>query len=58
MSSLGWLMMLPGVLLLTGEYLCVEVAWRCLNYNPVVTTVGTLLVGVGLIAAMLGIDDV
>jgi hypothetical protein len=58
MASLGWLMMLPGVLLLTGEYLCVEVAWQCFNYSSVVTTVGTLLVGVGLIAAMLGVDDV
>ena len=53
----GWIMMFAGVMLLTGEYLCVEVAWRWLDYNQYYTTFGMLLLGVGLIATLIGATD-
>ena len=53
----GWIMMFVGVMLLTGEYLCVEVAWRCLDYNQYYVSFGMLLLGVGLIASLIGATD-
>ena len=51
-------MMFVGVMLLVGEYLCVEVAWRCLHYNQWYVTFAMLLLGTGLIMSLLGaIDD-
>ena len=58
MWIVGWLMMFVGVMLLIGEYLCVEVAWRCLDYNTAYVTFGLLLLVLGLIGSLLGaIDD-
>jgi hypothetical protein len=54
---IGAIMMFQGAMLLAGEYLCVEVAWRCLDYNQLYVSLGMLLFGTGMIAAMLGIDN-
>jgi len=54
----GWIMMFAGMMLLTGEYLCVEVAWRCLSYNHWYVTFAMALLGTGLIASLIGaVDD-
>ena len=53
----GWIMMFMGVMLLVGEYLCVEVAWRCLAYNQWYVTFAVLLLGMGLIASRIGATD-
>jgi hypothetical protein len=53
----GWMLMFAGAMLLTGEYLCVEVAWRCLNYNKIYVTFGGVLLGLGLIASLIGTTD-
>jgi hypothetical protein len=53
----GWMLMFAGAMLLTGEYLCVEVAWRCLNYNGIYVGLGVLLFGTGMIATMMGVDN-
>ena len=53
----GWIMMFVGAMLLVGEYLCVEVAWRCLDYNQYYTTLGMLMLGVGMIATLMGTND-
>jgi len=53
----GWIMMFMGVMLLVGEYLCVEVAWRCLDYNQWYVTFAVLLLGMGLIASRIGATD-
>ena len=49
-------MTLLGTLLLVGEYLCVETAMRCLNYNPIYTSLGALATGCGIVAIMLSLD--
>ena len=49
--------MFMGVMLLVGEYLCVEVAWRCLAYNQWYVTFAVLLLGMGLIASRIGATD-
>ena len=54
MWILGAAMMVQGLMLLVGEYLCVEVAWRCMDYNQIYTALGALLVGTGMIIIMLG----
>jgi hypothetical protein len=46
--------MLIGSMILAGEYLCVEVAWRCFDYNQFRTVLGALLLGSGGIAVMIG----
>jgi len=54
----GWIMMFMGVMLLMGEYLCMEVAWRCLAYNQWYVTSAMALLGIGLIATLIGaVDD-
>jgi len=53
----GWIMVFMGVMLLMGEYLCVEVAWRCLDYNQWYVTFAMLMLGVGLIMSLLGVID-
>jgi hypothetical protein len=50
----GWMLMFVGAMLLIGEYLCVEVAWRCLDYNKTYVTVGGVFLGLGLIVSLLG----
>ena len=46
--------MLIGSMILAGEYLCVEVAWRCMDYDQFRTVLGVLLLGSGGIAVMIG----
>jgi hypothetical protein len=53
----GWMLMFVGLMLLTGEYLCVEVAWRCLDYNTIYVIVGGMFVVLGLIASLIGATD-
>jgi hypothetical protein len=53
----GWMLVFAGLMLLVGEYLCVEVAWRCLNYNTIYVTVGVVFVGLGLIMSLIGATD-
>ena len=54
MWIIGAAMMFQGAMLLAGEYLCVEVAWRCLGYNQLYVGLGILLFGTGMIAVMMG----
>jgi hypothetical protein len=54
MWIIGWAMMLQGAMILAGEYLCVEVAWRCIDYNQFYVGLGVLLLGAGMIAVMIG----
>lgn len=53
------LMILLGVLLLAGEWLCVNVFWHCLDYRPVVTSLSLVLIVFGsiLLAAVLEDKD-
>ena len=46
--------MLFGGMLLTGEYLCVEVAWRCMEYDQFRVGFAVVILGAGMIAAMIG----
>jgi hypothetical protein len=57
MWILGWMLMFAGAMLLTGEILCVEVAWRCLDYNELYVSLGALLSSTGLIVAMMGVNN-
>ena len=52
MWALGVMFMIMGGMLLTGEYLCVEVAWRCMDYNSGYVTVGMSMLLAGLAAAL------
>jgi len=56
MWLVGLIMMFQGAMLLAGEYLCVEVAWRCINYNQFYVSLGMLLFGTGMIAAMVDVN--
>jgi hypothetical protein len=56
MWIIGAMMMVQGAMMLVGEYLCVEVAWRCLDYNQFRTGLGTLLLGTGMISVMMGVN--
>ena len=49
--------MLFGGMLLAGEYLCVEVAWRCMDYDQFRVGLAVLMIGVGMISIMIGIND-
>ena len=51
--ALRLLLILPGAMLLIGEYLCVEVAWRCLGYNQPIVLLGTVLCVSGLAAGFI-----
>jgi len=57
LKEVGFLSILFGALLIAGEYLCVEVAWRCMDYNQFYTGFGMLLMGVGIISAMIGANN-
>ena len=57
MWIIGLLFTFQGSMLLIGEYLCVEVAWRCLDYNGFYVHLGALLLGVGFIATLMGVID-
>ena len=54
MWALGVMFMIMGGMLLTGEYLCVEVAWRCVDYNQFYTGLGALFMGTGFVTALIG----
>ena len=48
------MLMFVGAMLLTGEYLCVEVAWRCLDYNMVYMSFAVVLLVTGLSMILIG----
>lgn len=52
----GLFFALFGLLLIAGEYLCVETAMRCFDYNPIYITLGAIAIGCGLIAVVLSSD--
>ena len=54
MWALGLMFAIMGSMLLTGEYLCVEVAWRCVDYNQFYTGLGASLLGTGLVTTLIG----
>ena len=56
-NIVGWMAMLFGGLMLTGEYLCVEVAWRCLDYDQFRTGLAVMLLTAGLITMLIGAND-
>ena len=49
-------MSLLGLLLLAGEWLCVNVAWRCVEYGQVIPYVGIASLAIGLILCLLSVD--
>ena len=57
MIPLGLFMMVPGMMLLAGEYLCMEVAWHCIDYNQFYTGLGALLLGIGSITTIMGVNN-
>jgi hypothetical protein len=54
---IGWGMIVQGLLLLAGEYLCVEVAWRCMDYNTEYVGLAVVLLIAGLIMIVIGAND-
>lgn len=54
MVIIGLALMFQGAMLLAGEYLCVEVAWRCVDYNQFYTGLGALFMGTGFVTALIG----
>jgi hypothetical protein len=54
MWIIGWAMIMQGLMLLAGEYLCVEVAWRCLDYNMVYMNFAVVLLITGLSMILTG----
>ena len=57
MNIVGWSMMCVGAMLLAGEYLCVEVAWRCLDYNQLYIVFAALMVCTGLTFVLMRVRD-
>ena len=53
-SIVGWMTVLMGGMVLTGEYLCVEVAWRCMDYNTGYVSFAIMLLIAGLIMVLIG----
>jgi hypothetical protein len=49
------LMMFMGAMLFVGEWLCVNVAWKCMDYNQVVMGVSFALISSGLISLFMGL---
>jgi hypothetical protein len=56
-NIVGWMTLLTGAMILTGEYLCVEVAWRCMDYNTGLVGFTIMLLISGLIMIMIGTKD-
>ena len=52
---LAFLMKFVGGMLIIGEWLCMEVAWRCMDYNPIILAVSITLLLSGLISLFMGI---
>jgi hypothetical protein len=46
-----------GAMLFVGEWLCVNVAWKCMDYNQVVMGVSFALISSGLISLFMGIGS-
>lgn len=53
---ISFLLVLAGMLLLIGEWLCVEIAWKCLDYRAGIVSIGFTLIAVGLILFLSVID--
>lgn len=51
----GVLSAMFGTMLGLGEWLCVEIAWRCIDYNITLIAISTSLVLSGLITLFMGI---
>lgn len=49
------LMMFMGAMLFVGEWLCVNVAWKCMDYDQVVMGVSFALISSGLISLFMGL---
>ena len=54
MWIIGWAMTVQGLLLLAGEYLCVEVAWQCMDYNKGYVGLAMVLLTAGLTMILTG----
>lgn len=54
MSTVGWMSVLFGTLLLVGEYLCVEVAWLCLEYDDFRVAFAVSMIVAGVISITIG----
>lgn len=52
---LAFLMKFVGGMLILGEWLCMEIAWRCANYNPVILASSIAMLIGGLIILLMGI---
>jgi hypothetical protein len=49
LKAAGSLAILLALLLFTGEWLCVNVAWRCTHYNWFMISFGTISLIIGLV---------
>ena len=50
------LMMFMGAMLFVGEWLCVNVAWKCMDYNEVVMAISFTLILSGLISLFMALS--
>ena len=55
-NLVGWMIVLMGGMVLTGEYLCVDVAWRCMDYNTGYVAFAIMLLIAGLIMVLIGAE--
>jgi len=55
-NIVGWMTVLMGTMVITGEYLCVEVAWRCMDYNTGYVSFAIMLLIAGLIMILIGAE--
>jgi len=49
------LMMFMGAILFVGEWLCVNVAWKCMDYDQVIMASSFTLILSGLISLFMGL---
>jgi len=57
MWIIGAAMIVQGLVLLAGEYLCVEVAWRCMHYNAGYVGLAIVLLVAGLVMILIGANN-
>lgn len=50
------LMLLAGGAIFLGEWLCVEVAWRCLDYSEFRTSLAVAFIGAAVLLQMAFLD--
>jgi hypothetical protein len=56
-NIVGWMTLLTDAMILTGEYLCVEVAWRCMDYNTGLVGFTIMLLIAGLAMILIGAEN-